>query len=188
MALPLTNERRDSILCNAQDLTFAARREAIKQESNRLAELAYSHLYPADVQAKMNALPVEFFSQTSTIFAYLPGNGDSVNLDLISSRRVGACDREWRRPAYYLVTGSAVTECVVKLKADRGQLAQDVNTFKSELRRFLAGITTVKKLKEVWPEGEEFYKHLLGDDAPKNALAVRPETINALIGSMKEVA
>jgi hypothetical protein len=188
MSLALTNERRDSIIRAALKSTFTARKEALKVENNALAELAYSHLYPNDVQLKMAALPAEFFSQTSSIFAYLPGNGrDPVSLVLTSSRKISARDKDYRRPAYTMDKDNAITARVTKLKDDSNRLEADENSFKSELRRFLAGITTVKKLQAVWPEGEEFYKHLLDDASPKNALAIIPDTINAMIGTMKEV-
>lgn len=188
MALTLTNERRDSIIRIAVKSTFTARREALEVENSSLAELAYSHLYPNDIQIKMNALPSEFFNQTSVVYAYRPGdNRDPIALALISSKKVKALDREYRHPAYYPETGSAIASRVIKLKADCDRLESDESTFKSELKRFLAGITTVKKLKEVWPEGQEFYAHLLADQPNKAALAIVPETINAMIGTMKEV-
>ena len=136
----------------------------------------------------MAALPAEFFSETSSIYAYLPGSGrDPVSLVLTSSRKISARDKDYRRPTYTVEKDNAITARVTKLKADSDRLEADENSFKSELRRFLAGITTVKKLQAVWPEGEEFYKHLLGESPAKNALAIIPDTINAMLQAMKEV-
>lgn len=51
----------------------------------------------------------------------------------------------------------------------------------TKLTAMLASVTTVKKLREVWPEGEQFYAKYEAAPAP-SVPAIRVEEINAILG------
>jgi hypothetical protein len=183
--MKLTNDHRDLIIALAQDDVFKARKATLAKESNALAFLAYENLYPLSIQVKMEALPPEFFQQTSTMFILCPGKNESkIQVNLTSSKRIAAHDNEWKRPCWQLAEGSKTIARVKKLVADSTKLDNDKHTFKTELAKFLRQITTVKKLQDAWPEGLPYYKNLAPAKV-ENPPAIIPDNINEMILSMR---
>lgn len=179
--MKLTRDHKAAILTKAINAVFQQRENAIISDENKLAEHAYKCLYPAEVQQKMSALPDEFFPQKSEITVIADGFHQSIKL--LSSRKIASIDNQWRRPFY---EGSA--ERVVKLFAKKNRLDKDKKKLANELESFLSGITTTDRLKTMWPDGEEYYKWLTESQKPQFALMVRPDAVNEMILSMKEVS
>jgi len=51
----------------------------------------------------------------------------------------------------------------------------------SALRRMLDNVTTTKRLREVWPQGEQFFARFDKEDRPPPP-ALRVDEVNAMLG------
>jgi hypothetical protein len=179
--MKLTKEMRTWILDKAINAVFNKRDAAILQAENALAETGYNLLYPLSIRMKMEALPDEFFTQTSTI--WVDNDGRKRELKLVSSKKISALDSSWKLP-FWADGGARVS--VQKHFKKKAKLQGDKEKLTRELKGFLEGVTTSEKLKAAWPDGESYYSFLT-DKPTAYPVMVRPDAINEMIMQMGEV-
>ena len=181
--MKLTKEMKHKIREKAIQMTFAERSEALAKESNRLAELVYTALYPPEIVAAMNRLPEEFFSQTRSFAVKI--SKQYVHVNLTSSRRIGA-HHQYRSYIEYAPENGEILTSAQRLVQERTRLEADTEILRAELRTLITPITTMKRLRELWPEGEEFYKSFDAAPPKDNLPAVDVPTLNSLMQRMRK--
>ena len=181
----LTEDKKRSILARAVTATLAKRRKALRKESNELALLAYNHIYQQKDQELMNIMPAGFMHEKSNIYFQQDGF-PTVELVLTSSMRTAACDQNWHKPCYHTSEENAITKRIRTFVAAEDKIKTDETKLRESLRLMLAGITTLKRLEEEWPEGKEYYMLALPDKPLENVPAVRGAAVSKLILELGE--
>jgi len=181
----LTKYSREAIARRAVAHAFDPRQAELAKTEGALAREAYSTLFPSTELALVAAVP----SNWVRLDACLQFNvgGQSIRLNVEGEGL----------PVPYRMKGSEYGSygCHQLGVIEHGDLcdriqahAQLVDAVKNERRaalrateNMLEAVTTTGKLKEVWPQGEQFYAEY--DDRPAVSLpAVRVDEINALLG------
>lgn len=179
--MKLTESTKNSIIDRTVRETLKSRREKLAKREDVLAGVIYSRLYPAEIIKKMNALPEEFFSQQRTM--HLKDGARTFDLDLLSPRKVSAADsKSWKNPLLVVCSkkDSGLTREATTIEEKAAALHDDERALRKKLSLFLAGITTMKRLEETWPEGKKFY----AEEAAPAPLANPPAIISAEIDAM----
>lgn len=172
--MKLTIAMKDKITSFTVNGTLKARSTRLKETEQALAQLVYDRIYEPVLQSKMYALPDGFLSEKSSVYVRCLGSS-CFELGLKESKRVATSDAyNYQRP-YFDFGGedSAVTRRLAKFRDDNAALKRDRDTLRNTIQKMLAGITTLKRLQEEWPEGEEFYKDLASRKSLVNPPAVR---------------
>lgn len=168
----------------AAGAVFAERTATLKAEENRLAEKAYSSLYSEETVWKMDRLPDEFFHQKSVIYIQCGKDEDKLVFNMSSSKRIPACDNQFRKPCVVLTSDEDKCE-VLKYISLSSQLDTDESLFRNELRSFLAGICTIKQLVEIWPEGKGYCSDFIVPPVKKNLPSIHVLKIKQMFDEMK---
>lgn len=177
----LTKEDKRVIVNNAVRIALEGRRKKLSDFENALAVRGYEECYPIDVISKMNALPFEFFFQTSAIYVRMGERGVAV-LNMKSSRRVSAADNAFRRPLWK--PSEAVQNMVKGFCVERDNLQTDELTLRKEIEILLTPITTFSKLQRTWPEGAPYYRFITARTPVENPPAVLPTKVNTLLATL----
>lgn len=184
--MKLTKDMRNRIVINAVIGVLKKRHEALDKESNALAILVYDQIYPTDIQTQMAKLPDEFFQQNSVIRVEI--DCEDIVLKMTSSRKVSAVDSQWHRPRVKLEELSdAKKKRICAFSDAQKALLVDTNNLKTKLRTLLNGITTMKRLREEWPDGAEYYKDQMPTPPIQNLPAVRGIDVTALIRQLESL-
>lgn len=182
----LTNGIRDGITARAVAHAFDPKAEALAVQGDGLAREAYAYVFPASETALVAKVPENWFRLDQclrfnvggyTIRLTLAGDGLPVPYRAKGSDHGGyGCNNLGVIPAGDLCDRiRAHAQATEDLKKDRQSARRSVQTL-------LSGVTTIKRLREVWPEGEAFFKpyeEVLG--AP-GLPAVRVDEVNAALG------
>lgn len=181
----LTKDLRQSIANAAVAHSFDPKADAHKVAEDALAREAYAHVIPASEVAAAEAMPSNWYRRDACL--RFNAGGYTVRLNLIGDGL----------PVPYQAKGEAYGgyHCAVLGSIPPGDLcdriqahAQDGEQLKAERRKayqavfaMLEGVSTLKRLAEVWPDGEQFYKRYA--ETPAASLpAVRVDEINAMLG------
>lgn len=82
--------------------------------------------------------------------------------------------------------GSLLFNTWSELKERRRELQEQKRVAESMLQKLLGSVTTLRKLKEVWPEGAPFYAHLEAkaerERVQASQLPVDPGALNTMLG------
>jgi hypothetical protein len=162
--MKLTESCKREIIRKAINATFADREKKIKAQENSLAETVYHLIYTEGILCKMKQLPDGFFNQESNVYIGYGSetSSEDIFLALSQSHIVSANDKHWNRPRLGVVGIKGKEDELIiearKIGAIKKKIDIDTRAMEIKLRQFLAGITTWKKLEEIWPEGKEYFK------------------------------
>lgn len=181
----LTNGVREAITASAVAHAFEPKLEALKTEADALAREAYALLFTEDEIAKVRAVPDHWFRLDECL--RFNAGGYQVRLSLIGGGLpVPYRTRDSDYGGYHCgVLGSVPHgDLCDRLRAH----ADAEEAYKAERRKayhsvtaMLSAVTTVKRLREAWPEGEQFYAPYEGETAT-TLPAVRVDEVNAALG------
>lgn len=178
-SIRLTNMDRDSIVADAIEASFQARVTALDAAEDALARRCYEAVFPEKVRKQAAALPKGWLRLDKCLrfnvlglSAELHVSGDGLPVPFGSR---GYCQRLGSIADETLAASvrSHLDE-VEAMKADRSKAKGAVNAL-------VHSVTTVKALREIWPEGEPFY----GKIGPKDGArlpAPRVVELNAMLG------
>lgn len=181
----LTKYSREAIARRAVAHAFDPRQEALAEAEDALAREAYNTIFPAPEQALVAKVPSNWFRLDACLQFNVGGQRITLNV------------KGDGLPVPYRASGMEYGgyHCNQIGVIEHGELcdriqthAALVDTVKSERRtalrateKMLEAVTTTGKLKEVWPQGEQFYAEY--EDRPAPALpAVRVDEINNMLG------
>lgn len=180
----LTNDMRDSITRSAVEGTLSKRAEWLKRESSALAGLVYDRIYQPIEQTQMSVLTDGFFYERSEIYVQLPKSlksGDRILLNLTSSKRIAAKHNCYREPCWKCEEDNAVVRRILNYSDKLQKYKDDEQELRSSIRRMLAGIMTVKRLEEEWPQGLPYYQNKKPMPPTKNVPAIRGTDITKMM-------
>lgn len=181
----LTNGIRDSILSRAISEAFADKKKAIASEEEALAIKLYKAVVPADEIKAAKAMKSGWIRKDRCL--RFNAGGYSLNLCLRSR------DDDTGLPVKYgnscntigSVTGELATEA--QLFANKKEkLRTEETQAVTKMRAFLNSFTTMKKMKEAWPEGKKFYSMFDVERKKDNLPAIVTKEINAMLGLKKK--
>lgn len=181
----MTKDLRQTIANAAVAHSFDPRHEAMKVAEDVLAREAYAFVIPAAEVQAIEAMPSNWYRRDPCLRFNV--GGYTLRLQLIGD---GV-------PVPYKAKGEEFGgyHCGTLGSIPAGDLcdrirehAQAAEALKAERRKalyavfnMLEGVTTIKRLAEVWPDGEQFYKRYA--ETPAASLpAVRVDEINAMLG------
>jgi len=183
----ITNDMRTAILNAALTGVFKERQQKLDTEGDELAKLVYDQLYPTDIQTIMQKLPSGYFREATCMYYHSAQTNNKHRLMLKSSRRISAADDHgWNTPAWLPVAPSNLTARMDRLVLDRMKLDSDKATLKSSIQRMLAGISTLKRLEEEWPDGSAYYSEAKPAPPTQNVPAIRGADITKMIMELGE--
>lgn len=181
----LTKDLRTTIASAAVAHSFDPRAETLKVAEDALAREAYAFVIPAAEVKAAEAMPSNWYRRDPCLRFNV--GGYTLRLQMIGD---GV-------PVPYQAKGEAHGgyHCGSLGSIPAGDLcdrirehAQNVEALKGERRtafravfNMLDGVTTLKRLAEVWPDGEQFYKQY-GATPAAGLPAVRVDEINAMLG------
>lgn len=182
----LTNSARESIALVAVAHSFDPKAEALAVTENDLAREAYASLIPDAERAIVEALPQGWVRRDECL--RFNAAGYSVRL-----RTTGEALPVPYRPRGSDHGGYGCNEIGTIPHgdlADRIQAhAQAVEDMRVARRRaynatlkMLSTVSTVKRLREAWPEGALFYSAYENDNTAVALPAVRVDEVNAMLG------
>lgn len=191
MAIKLNKTIRDEIIEDAVIAAFSDRKALLAQMRTKFADELYERTFgehelialklPDGWCAKYNSLSIKC-DNFASYYRYdedeeLPLRKFDLSITRLFPDRVGdSLTIETNHPFYVKAQ---------KIVAEHKAIHNDVVEFSNTLKRLLYSVTTVEKLREVWPEGEPFF--------PAEAQAVKlpipfglTESINKTLGFVKK--
>lgn len=192
----LTNEMRLEIAKKAMADTRAKTAAELRERQDRLARAGHAKLFDAKLVKEVMKLPKEWRRMDGCL--KFNADGWQVQFNLLDPRDhtklnyEERANKDWQLPVP-LGHSSSQYSCnplgsiTGELATEMQKCATDIKTFKENgdegtkmVKQMLGMVNTIKRLKEVWPEGIEFYQEY---DVPETQLpAVRMDEINALLG------
>lgn len=170
----LTNDIRDQIERRAIDAAFKKETEALDKQQSRLVAICYKNLFLASARNAAAAMPKGWISQTSEFLFNI--DGEQIRLKSTETFLVPATHC-WSK-SYVLKSAELTAEVRAWAHAK-----EDLRTRKKQATAALSGmllsVSTIKKLFEVWPEGQAFYKDI--GPSPVNLPTVHVGEVNKLL-------
>lgn len=182
MTIRLTNDLRAAITAAAITNAFDKKKSLLEKVESELAIEAYKVVFSKNELDAVTKLPKNWVRYDECLRFNVAGQSITLNT----------------RPGLavpYSVAGARGYGCHILGVIESGELcdriqkhAADKETYKAirsstqkKLEAMLNKITTLKKLREVWPEGVEFYQKY---EEPKQAAlpAIRMDEINVALG------
>lgn len=181
----LTKYSREAIARRAVAHAFDPRQAALADAEDVLAREAYDSIFPKDEQALVAAIPSNWFRLDACLQFNVGGQRITLNVKgdglPVPYRMKGS---EWGSYGCHQIGTIEHGELCDRIQK-HAQTVEDVKRERRDALRatenMLNAVTTTGKLKEVWPQGEQFYADY--EDRPAPALpAVRVDEINSILG------
>jgi len=187
----LTIARKDEIIRKVIDFRLKEQREQLEEMKAELkefrvglGELRYQHAFDPEDFKIIQSLPDGWLVTTQDVWVKYP-DGSQQRWDFNEYRPV---PYKWQygRDAVRKIPANCP---VLKEEKRERELEKVVNVFsnaindtifeiRTELRKILNSVTTVKKLLTVWPEGKQF----MPEEAQTMAIAVQTDKLNSMLG------
>lgn len=177
--MKLTNWQRDRIITAAIASKFEKQEKDFVKREDTLARKAYNHLFDEPTRRKIKALGDKWFRHCSCLRFNV--NGQQHYLNLADDKRL-ATPYDTGCGLLGVLDGK-VGEEVTAFANEKEQARIDKRQAEAKLKSLLYSISTFKRLKELWPEGKDFYKGMDEDATTKMGLpALRFDDVNQLLG------
>lgn len=187
MSTRLTNDIRTAICDAAVSHAFDPRFAEMMKVEEALAREAYETVFTAEERKKASAIPANWLRYDACLRFNV--GGQSITLNLVEP----GVPVPYRPKAG---KGHGGYGCNILGVIQHGDLcdriqkhAQAVETYKEERRAaqrsvsaMLMAVTTTKRLREVWPEGLQFFVAFEDETARPQLPALRVDEINSMLG------
>lgn len=180
----LTNLTRDSIANAAAAFGFDQKQEEIDKYEDTLAREAHAYVFDKNEIAAVNQLPECWVARLNKLKLNVAGE----RIDLRVSGHGLPVPHKF---AYgYGVAGvippGDLCDRIQAHARNKEEVKRQRKSAQQKVRLMLDGVSSIKKLREVWPEGERFYSIYDAAPAP-SAPAIRVEEINNVLGLPESV-
>ena len=176
----LTKEIKRNIREAAVKAAMAKKTAALKKRAADLGDRVYEDYYGVYLQT-ISKLPETFFNRHEEAdLEWRTDRRHTLRVEMSRCRPFAAIHRPYYTPTVELTRPDFIA-AATKLKEDWKAFAVLENELRSKIQGLLAPITTLKRLREIWPEGEPFFP---GEQTIVNAPMVVADEVNEL---MKEV-
>ncbi len=178
----LTNDVREAIANKAVAHAFDPRRAALAEEADTLGRAAYAVVFPKSETDKLASVPENWIRRDACLRFNV--GGQHIKLNLVGD---GV-------PVPYRINGYAGYSCSVLGSIPHGDLCDKIQKHavaveklkdeskaaRQQLMAMLAKVSTFKRLRDIWPEGAQFFA---GYEISSAAVpALRVDEINAMLG------
>lgn len=182
---------RQYILNEALDHAFTKRKIALDTEYDRIAKALYDAAFPKSLQEHISALPATWY-ETNCNPSFNVG-GHSRQWSFNGKGEHGAPrTNNLRLPKHsgWNTIGtishpkhSELIERIATYDAAMQKYREERSSTDNSLRALLKGTKTLEQLKEIWPEGEKFYKGTKAAvPTPPGLPAVAMSDLNKMLG------
>lgn len=174
MSVRLTNDLRDIIAGRAVNHAFDPKFKAHKKVEDALAREAYAAVFPAAELAAIAKVPANWFRHEKCLRFNVGG------------LRIALCvEGEGLAVPYYIGQYAAIQpgDLCDRIQKHAGAVEAEKAAMRSanaQLKAMLAKVSTLKKLREIWPEGQQFYAQY--EEVKTSLPAIRVDEINAALG------
>ncbi|MGU3286501.1 Nmad5 family putative nucleotide modification protein [Methylobacterium mesophilicum] len=176
----LTKDDRRSILRSALAPVFDKRAEDLDAQEDGLGRRCYDAVFPKPVREQAVAMPEAWLRRDSCLRFSVAG------MQMVFRLKDDGVPVPGNHGSYCYrlgtVTDPKTVEAVRAWQSAKDDLASERSKAEAALKALLDSAYTVKALREAWPEGEAFYRHL--DNTPPKAGLPAPlvSEINAMLG------
>lgn len=180
--MKLTKGLRNQILSNVLNQTFKERSEALTATEYDLADRVYKKKFSKTVDL-MNALPEGYLVSGESLSVSVDSTSEQLRLP---ECRRGSLDifRNWHTSLSLNSRESALGREILEWSRQGQVLRNERQKLRSQVGAILESVTTLKRLKEVWPESVQY---IPAEAETTGALlpAVRVDEVNKLIACCK---
>ena len=181
MSTRLTNSDRDRIWRAIKAHAFEKRKAKIEAKKQELSLIFYEDVYSKEDRKHMYALPENAMS--SSTYFYVNIAGMKATLHLESSKRIFKDHHHSWCTAKAYPSDHPLAIKWLELENEEKAFNKEVSDRECEVRAILNSVTTVKKLKTIWPECAPFCPAETDGGRPGARLpAVIPTTLNKNLG------
>ena len=183
-SIRLTNYDRDNVAASAITAAFKAREAALEIEADRLGRLCYEAVFSAAARKAAKAMPKDWLRMDACLGFNV--GGMSIKLNLLDEgvpvpyTRGGYCNNRLG-----VVTEPDLVQAVTTYLSDVETLKSDREKARSSLKGLLYSVSTLKALRETWPEGEPFFQGLTRKSGAPGLPAPQITELNAMLGLEK---
>lgn len=181
----LTNYTREAIAEAALKAAFEPKKQALLTAEDALAREAYAAVFTPDEVKKAKALPANWLRRDPCL--HFNVNGLRIELCTIeqhlpvpyqskSGERGYGCHRQQGS-----ISAGDLADRITAHAMAKEKLRDEKRDASNKLSAMLSSISTMNKLKETWPEGEQFYAQFMQVAAPLPP-AIRVDEINSALG------
>jgi len=176
----LTNAMRETVARDAVNAAFDERRKTLAEVEAALALKLYCLFVPAVNRELMAKLPDNYFATRTEIEANVGGR----HIKLVASVPCKVPYAKSGGRIGTLLPDDPMTIAIDEHLRNKATLAEDEKKARAVLDAMLKSVTTVEKLRALWPDGEPHYRNL----APKATATVPAlivEDVNRMLGLPK---
>lgn len=178
-SFPLTGHTRESITRLLVERAFKDRVAALAIEERQIANRIYSFRY-AFIASLMNALPPGVLPEAYKVKVWLKGVCGRHDFSFGENRRVSFNEYTQQDTKSLTIAATGVTDVERLLARDakafldkKAHLEEERCQVKRKTEKVLAGVTTTKRLFEVWPECQSLVETSgIFYEKPKNQMTV----------------
>jgi hypothetical protein len=174
--MKLTKEIRERIVGMATGEYFTPKKKAIDAQEHDLGMELYHHVFNADELAKVSALP-RFWLRHDGCLRFNCGGYDI----RFTVKTAVPVPYSTHCASLGSVTG-ALSDKAQAFAQSKQDLGRDYDRAKIALMKMLESVSTVKRLKQIWPEGEKFYAQYLDTPERPGVPAIQVTEINKMLG------
>lgn len=186
-SIRLTNYDRDNVAGAAIAASFKDREATIASEGDRLGRLCYETVFTAAERKAAKAMPKGWLRLDACL--HFNVGGMSIRFDLLDDGvPVPATNRGYCSSRLGSISDPDVVGAVTKHASDVETLKKDREKARSSLKGLLYSVTTLKALRDIWPEGELFFVGLTSKAGAPGLPAPQITELNAMLGLQKEAA
>lgn len=171
----LTKSFRNSVIKALEDQAFKERQEALKVEFNAIRDAVYAEAIPQEVIEATKKVPKELLNIADSFRVRFGSDWEWFTFDKgsVLPNQSGAL-------AFYDAT-SSMAKRYFRYNKEMAKLHAERSAAKNKARALLNSVSTLKKLKEVWPEVSDTADSVLGE--PKeSSLPVSVTSVNRAFG------
>ncbi len=181
----LTKYEREAIAAKAVAHAFDPKKVAIETTEDALGREAYAVVIPASESAAAAKMPTNWFRLDKCLRFNV--GGQSISLSLSGEGLPVPYQAKGEEYGSYhcgrlgtILPGDLCDRIQAHAQAKEDYRNQRGAAYRSVFA-LVASVTTIKRLREIWPEGEAFFKGY-DESAPSNLPAVRTDEVNAMLG------
>jgi hypothetical protein len=178
-SVKLTGMDRDGIVRRALEHAFAKEDAALAKRDSALARRCYNAIFPLSIRKMVEALPPGWTEETTK-----PNfNVGGLHIAFKSEEAL----RIPSRGGYQRlgdIKDRALIDAVNELLAARKDRDERRKQVEAATKAIVNSCGTTKQLREIWPQGEQFYRHI-EPAARVNLPAAQIQQLNEMLGLKK---
>lgn len=176
-SLRLTNSDVEGVVKRAMAHALTEREAGIKAAEHSLGMKAYEFAMPVEDRMWAKKLPEKWVRRDSCLRFHL----DFRHVVLHVDPPVVVPSANYNCHSLATISDVEIIAAFEKLEGEKSTFKADRERMSASLYALVRRASTLKKLREMWPEGEQFYAHLKPREEAQ-VPAVQVEDVNRMLG------